>query len=81
MFKIGDKVKPKNPKWRHGEGKVIRINNIGDWVCVRYNVSVCVLCSDSEVCSHPVTSKWYKSAWIELAVIPYEQLVFDFMMP
>lgn len=81
MFKIGDKVRVlHNPKWRHGDGTIIDISGSEAYVHVKFDVSVCVLCSDAESCNNPINSKWYKITNIEHVVKKKQQLVFDFML-
>lgn len=76
-FKVGDKVKPKDPKWKCGDGKIIEINRM-IYVYVQYSISVCVICNDRD-CTVPVTKKWYRLEDIEHVVIKNQQLVFEFM--
>jgi len=76
-FKVGDKVKPKNPKWIHGDGKIVSIDENG-WIQAVYDTSVCVICDD-ENCGMAIKTKWHRPSNIERVTIKGQQLLFNFM--
>ena len=76
MFKVGDRVIPKDPEWEYGDGVIVAID-MDVYFQVKYNIS-CVICGNIP-CSSPISTKWHRLFSIERVITKNQQLEFSFM--